>query len=222
MATVYITRELISQVKRRVDKMRDNEIHQTVPENENRIEVDSSQLLMEMAWGEYLPTFSLLPEAWLVKDKTPCFNLMAPNEAGDQEKLFSFDFVNQMSYYAPPTAERWSAPRPSCTKEWLEAHTHLQGCNEVLERLGQKEVRRDITQRWGKVASDIELFLGKCKSLNEGLRLWPALKMYVPDEYIERVETKVERRKRVADLVETVNIEELTAAAIAAKLSGAV
>jgi hypothetical protein len=126
------------------------------------------------------------------------------------------------NYYEAPTSERWGAPRPQCTKAWLQSRLQLTGAQEILDRLAEKEIRTEIHERWGKVNSDIQVFLNKCKSLNEALRLWPALKMYVPEEYIERVETKVERRKRETEIVESVDIGELTAAAIAAKLSGAV
>jgi hypothetical protein len=63
-------------------------------------------------------------------------------------------------------------------------------------------------------------FLGKCKSLNEALKLWPGVKMYIPREYIERVERKVERKVREKEILEDTPVDTLTAAAIAARLSG--
>ena len=99
---------------------------------------------------------------------------------------------------------------------------HLTGTKEILEQLAEKEIRTTIQEKWDKVNKDIQAFLSKCKSLNEALRLWPALKVYVPEEYIDRVNHKVERRQRETEIIESVDIGELTAAAIAAKLSGVV
>lgn len=222
MATVYITRELTNRVQTRISKMRDQEVQIEVPDNDKQLHVDASELLMQMAWGDYKHVFPQLPKDWLKHSKSSDLNIITGVDEDGHEAKFTVSVTGLNSYYEIPTADRWSAPRPSCTKEWLSSRTHLTGAYEILTQIEQKEVRKTIHEKWEKVNSDINLFLNKCKSLNEALRLWPALKMYVPEEYIERVETKVERRKREAELIETVNLEELTAAAIAAKLSGVV
>lgn len=222
MATVYITQELTKKVKNRICHMRDREIELEVPDNEKNITVDASELLMQMAWGDYKHVFPQLPKEWLKHNKTQDVNVLtAEDENGNSEK-YHFNIVGLQNYYEPPTADRWGGPRPTCTKAWLETKLHLTGAQDMMDQLAQKEIRTTIHTKWEKVNVDIQAFLNKCKSLNEALRLWPALKMYVPEEYIERVETKVERRKRETDIIETVDLEELTATAIAAKLSGVV
>lgn len=222
MATVYITRELENKVHNRIVKMRDQEIHIEVPDNDKAINVDASALLMHMAWGDHHHVFHQLPKDWLKHSKTADFNVITNVDEAGNETKFVLNVIGLNDYYEIPTSDRWGAPRPTCTLQWLQANTHLTGTQEFLDQIAQKEIRKTIHEKWDKVDSDIRLFLSKCKSLNEALRLWPALKMYVPQEYIDRVETKVERRKREAELSEVVNLEELTATAIAAKLSGVV
>jgi len=223
MATVYITRELINRIGSRISKMRDQEIQIEVPDHEKRIHLDATELLMQMAWGDYKHVFPQLPKEWLKHSKSQDLYVHADmGEDGEYTNKYSFTIEGMTAYYEIPTSDRWSAPRPTCSKEWLEARIHLAGAQEILDQLAQKEIRNTIHMKWEKVSADIRAFLDKCKSLNEALRLWPALKMYVPEEYIERVEFKVERRKRETEIIETVDLEGLTATAIAAKLSGVV
>jgi hypothetical protein len=222
MATVYITKELTKNIERRIYKMRDREVEIEVPDHEKNITADASELLMQMAWGDYKHVFPQLPKEWLKHNKTQDVNVAAAEDENGNAEKYHFNIVGLQNYYEPPTADRWSAPRPTCTKAWLETKLHLTGAQDMMDQLAQKEIRNTIFAKWNKVNTDIQAFLDKCKSLNEALRLWPALKMYVPEEYIERVETKVERRKRETDIIETVDLEELTATAIAAKLSGVV
>ena len=222
MSTVYITKELTNQIKKRIEKMRDQEVSSELPNHDKAITTDATELLMQMAWGDHRTAFLHLPKEWLKKNTTPDFYVVtAENENGKSEK-YTITLAGVQNYYEPPTAERWGSESPRCTKEWLQSKAYLTGAQDILNQLEQKETRVVIYSKWEKVNSDIQLFLNKCKSLNEALRLWPALKMYVAEEYIERVETKVERRKRETDIIETVDLGELTAAAIAAKLSGVV
>ena len=44
--------------------------------------------------------------------------------------------------------------------------------------------------------------------------------MYIPREYLERVERKVERKVREKEILDDTPVDTLTAAAIAARLSG--
>ena len=222
MATVYITKELEKRIHNRICKMRDREVELEVPDNEKAIVIDATELLMQMAWGDYKPVFTQLPKEWLKHSKTQDFNVICNIDDVGEETRYCVNIVGLTNYYEPPTAERWGYPRPSCTKQWLESKMHLTGTKEILMQLAEKEIRTTIQEKWDKVNKDIQAFLSKCKSLNEALRLWPALKIYVPEEYIDRVNHKVERRQRETEIIESVDIGELTAAAIAAKLSGVV
>lgn len=222
MATVYITQELTNKIHNRIVKMRDQEINIEVPDNDKAIVIDASELLMQMAWGDYKHVFPQLPKEWLKHNKTQDFNVITSVDEAGNETKYGVSIAGLTNYYEIPTSDRWSAPRPQCTKAWLETRLHLTGTQDILDQLAQKEIRTVIHEKWHKVDTDIKAFLNKCKSLNEALRLWPALQLYVPQEYIDRVNHKIERRKRETEIISTVDLEELTATAIAAKLSGVV
>jgi ribosomal protein L35AE/L33A len=79
----------------------------------------------------------------------------------------------------------------------------------------------DIDARWAKIETDIVEFLNKCKSLNEAAKLVPNVVMYIHSDDMERLNRKVERQSQRKAIVQSVDTEGLTAAAIAAKLSAA-
>lgn len=221
MTTVYITNELKTRVRNLIMKMRDNEVEAEAPTCDKDINIDASELVMQMAWGDHLHVFPQLPKDWLRRssNETICVNFDL-KENGEYENKYSFHLVGLKDFYQIPTKDHWSAPRPECSKEWLESRLHLAGAQQILNKFAEKEISTTIHKKWEKVSEDIATYLDKCKSLNEALRLWPQLQLYIPKEYIDRVNTKVERRRRADDVVSNIDMEGLTATAIAAKLSG--
>jgi hypothetical protein len=58
--------------------------------------------------------------------------------------------------------------------------------------------------------------------LNEALKLWPALALYIADEYIARVNNSPKREKmasKAEEIMASISIDQLTAAAVASKLT---
>jgi hypothetical protein len=78
-----------------------------------------------------------------------------------------------------------------------------------------------LNARWKKVSEDISEFLEKCKSLNEAVKLFPGVRMYISAEDAERLDRKVERAAQRKAIVHSYDTEGLIAAAIAAKLAEA-
>jgi len=57
------------------------------------------------------------------------------------------------------------------------------------------------------------------------LKLWPDLKLYIPNEFIARVERKAAKAEKsessAASILAGINTEEIHAAAVIARMSGA-
>jgi hypothetical protein len=79
-----------------------------------------------------------------------------------------------------------------------------------------------LDAKWKKVEKDILEFLSKCKTLNEAVRLFPTVRLYIDRTDLERLDRKVERFTERKKIVEEMATDELTAAAIAARLAGAI
>jgi hypothetical protein len=87
------------------------------------------------------------------------------------------------------------------------------------------EHRRTIDElnvKWADIKEQVIKFLRSAKSLNEALKLWPALALYISDSYISRVNDKVSRGATVskaAEILAQIETDNITAAAVSAKMS---
>ena len=219
MATVYITQELSGRVSEVIKRMRDAEITTNNAEIGKSIELDTSEFLTKAMWGSHLHLMSQMPEEWLSVSNSPTLNVHVPLDDAGNKIVHQITFRNQ-KVTNRPNNDRWSEPKIACKKAYLQANAHMSGVQNVLNYLDRVELNAEIKTRWAKVEGDIMAFLGKCKSLNEALKLWPGVKMYIPKEYIQRVERKVERKVREKEILDDTPVDTLTAAAIAARLSG--
>jgi hypothetical protein len=218
MATVYITRELSDRVSNVIRRMCDADITSNSAEINKSIESDCSEFLTMAMWGDKLHLKDQIPAEWLSLNTGPLLHVMRHTEDGS-EAIASISFRNQ-KVINRPNNDRWSEPRINCTLDYVKAHEHLPGVPEILQFIDRIALNQEIKAKWQKVTEDVLLFLSKCKSLNEAIKLWPGIKLYIPAEYIQRVEHKVERKVREKEIVESTPVDTLTAAAIAARLSG--
>lgn len=98
--------------------------------------------------------------------------------------------------------------------------------HEALAPLRDIMVARDeCTQRWAAVETQVMTFIEKCKSLNEAVKLWPDLRRYIDDEYIERLDKKVERTKpeksAAADALKAMDVDLVNSSVVLARMAGA-
>lgn len=219
MATVYITQELSGRVSDVIKRMRDADITTQNADTGRAIELDTSEFLTKAMWGNYLHLKDQLPQEWLSLNTGPTMTVVMPADDEGKQVKHIIHFRNQ-KVLNRPNNDRWSEPKIECTKAFLDANVDMTGVLNILAYIDRMDLNNEIKSKWFKVEQDVLLFLGKCKSLNEALKLWPGVKLYIPAEYIRRVEHKVERKVREKEIVESVATDELTAAAIAARLAG--
>lgn len=98
--------------------------------------------------------------------------------------------------------------------------------HEVLGPLRDIMVARDeCNQRWAAVETQVMTFIDNCKSLNEAVKLWPDLRRYIDDEYIERLDKKVERTKpetsAAAAALKAMDVDLVNSSVVLARMAGA-
>ena len=222
MATVGITKELINRVKSQINSMRKAERNSDVPNIDKNITMDASQLFNIGCWGEqHVYLVNQIPKEWLGKISDG--NIHIKGELDDGRHLGTTIRFNGMdSAYSRPKDGYYNRADSELTIEYVRSlPEETVGRAELLQRWDESIIALDIDTRWAKVETDITEFLGKCKSLNEAVKLFPGVRMYIHKEDIERLERKLERPTQRAKIVEDVDTEGLTAAAIAAKLAAA-
>lgn len=221
MATVGITKDLRNRTKGVIENMRRAERRNDLPEIDNNITVDASYIFNLAGWGaENIHLLTQIPKDWLYKTEEASMKLQGSVEGNVLTTEVRFKGLN--SAYYRPNESYYGRATPGITIDQVRAlPEETIGRAELLKRWEDTLVAADMDARWEKIKTDIDEFLDKCKSLNEAVKLFPGVRMYIHREDIERLERKLERPTQRAKIIEDVDTERLTAAAIAAKLAAA-
>lgn len=220
MATVYITKELISRVEKKIEYMRRAERSSDLPNIDKNFSVDASMLYNIGCWGaDNIHLIDMIPKDWLSQQTDANIHIYGTIDDGVALKT-NVRFNGLTSAYQRPSSGYYNRSDSELYLGQLLAFPdETPGRAELLQRWDDALVELSINNKWGKVKTDITEFLYKCKSLNEAVKLYPGVRMYLDCDDIQRMERKVERISQRAKIVDDVDTEGLTAAAIAAKLA---
>lgn len=222
MATVYITKELINRVSSRISTMRFAERRADLPNFDKNILVDASHLFNIGCWGvQHVNLINVIPKEWLSRVEDS--NITINGKLDDGRTLATTARFNGMkSAYCRPRDSYYAKSDSELTVDYIRSLPEdTVGRAELLQRWDEAVIAMDIDAKWEKVDADIKEFLKKCKSLNEAVKLFPNVTMYIHSEDMERLNRKVERVSQRKLIVESYDTDGLTAAAIAAKLAEA-
>jgi hypothetical protein len=219
MATVGISKDLINRVETKINGMRKAERSSDLPSIDKNYSIDASMLYNIGCWGaDHVHLLNMIPKDWLCK--TTEANITVAGWSEDTCVKASVRFTGMTFAYNRPKDSYYSKSDSELTLDQVRAFPEeTPGRAELLQRWDDAVIEKAIDARWEKVKTDITEFLGKCKSLNEAVKLFPGVRMYIHYEDLERLDKKIERPTQRAKIVEAVDTEGLTAAAIAAKLA---
>lgn len=241
MALVRISKQLITDVEGQCGIMRNAEIQEVAAPSAT---FDGSQdpaaayLATEITWGEHLHLKHQMPASWL--KHTTCVQLMTryQHDDGHNELTQAISYA-KVGIPVPPSTTmgyNYSTHEHNCLNVTVpyelveqaaadESHRFHTVASAIMAMVNKEKRGRKINKAWEDRIGQIRTFLHKCKSLNEAIKLWPQIKLYVPKSYIDTVETPVVRSQAVVRkerTLENVDTDGLTAAAIAAKLAGVI
>jgi len=216
MAYVAISNNLISSTQNNIIKMRDKE-KTSVPAPPERISVSNKDANLELLiWGNHLHLRDQMPNEW--KKTTNRINARIQYEYAP-EQTTSFEFIFES---IDPIEV------PQCNDNSYYGHNiHVPETSHLLPQQARAAIEhqkfcRQTDEKWSAIKAQVSDFLRAAKSLNEALKLWPALSLYISDEYIDRVNNNPKREKmasRAEEIMASISIDDLTAAAVASKLT---
>jgi hypothetical protein len=235
MALVRISKLLITEVEGRISHLRAAEVDATPApsfEVQSFIGDGVEPLATQILWGEHLHLKSQMPTSWVNKASTVAFETLYRHDDGHNETTAHVKFAKACVPVPPGTSVGWEAKIvvrvPYSDIEAAAAddlHIHHTVARHVMAVVEREKAERKIRKVWNDRQAQIVQFLLKCKSLNEAIKLWPQVKLYVPSHYIDTVETAVVRLPvvvRKEKVTEGLDSDGLTAAAIAARLAGVI
>ncbi len=170
---------------------------------------------MQLIWQSAVGIADKVPHAWLRKQDFMNVTASLTREDGTSfNNTFALRMTKEVGM--PPDTGgygnyRTLTPEETCAPEFAEYFAATIASDE-------------IKQRWDKIRAQVNTFLDECKSLNEALKLWPQLNMYVPKEYLDRVAEKAEakpKESRAADALKNLDTNLAVSSAVIARMSGA-
>lgn len=218
MATVKITQDLLTRTRRKVEHMRDTEIASLVPSFGKRETIDVSHIYHLCTWGEEnIPLVNQIPQDWLLPADDADFRV----ECDEFEDPIRLTVQGLTRAFRRPTTDRWGNDSVAkCTESFLRGlPSHMTGLHDLLNNLEGAKTVQGLVQKWQKVAIDVEDFLSKCSTLNEAIKLFPNIRMYTHKDDLERHDRKLEKSVKRKEIVENLDMDSLTAAAVASRLS---
>lgn len=214
MAYVAISSALIDNTMNNIDKMCDKERNQLgeVP-NDIRVDPDDT-LAMGLAWGKYMHLRDTFDE-----DLTQSVDHITLN-------IELTDLATTVAFYVRSTHDRFVVPNyrsngyNSMSRKIDQTHSFAM--TVAAAHVAHQRQRIAINAKWKAIKEQVKEFLNAAKSLNEALKLWPALALYINDQYINRVNSNTTRSQTVskaADILASIKTDEITAAAVSVKLT---
>jgi len=211
MAHVGISQNLIARTRDKIKKMRDAEF-KLLGDEPNITFLPTDPYLLKVLWGEHLHLRNIIPSEWKgAADRVP---IKVYFDAGTPSYTASLHVTSVGGVETPPGYAGYYSSA-------LVVNADDPQIAVLVEFIHKK---REIENRWDNVLRKVTDFLGNCKSLNEAVKLWEDVKIYIHSEDLGRLEVKREKAVKTnaaADFLATMDTEELVGAAVIARLSGA-
>lgn len=223
MAYVSISNGLLDSTRVNIRNMRDKEkaLH-TVPAESCTVP-DNDGNMTALIWGNHQHLRDQMPEDWKINPGKITLRIAYKLDP-EAEKDYNVDFqvAATAGFPCPRTEQSNSSYYGYITKVNENSYLLPQGAKELV---AHRKVMREIDTRWEAVTDKVRQFLNSAKSLNEALKLWPGLSLYINQDYLDRVAEKANGVKRekpktsAEELLGTLDVDTLTAAAVASKLT---
>jgi hypothetical protein len=220
MAFVGITAQMCHEVRQNIKSMRDAELKQLGESPAQSIQLTGDEpWLKDAVWEGRTDLIGLLPSHWFGNPEFVDFAFYADLGTGKDKHIASKRVREFNKFPLPPMYKNSSYPTVT-----VKFGTNVP--EFLKDTVSYSEKYSDIEQRWSKVTDNVNKFISNCKSLNEALKLWPDLRVYIPRYYMDRVNKKPERKEKqesnAAAVLAEINTDEIHASAVIARMSGAI
>jgi len=197
-----------------MDMMHDKD-KRSIPEVDGTLDINTvPNDIMDKVWGEHMHLANQMPQEWKKYKDEVELRVDIPRGDGTSYKIDrTMRLVGGIHMMCPPDTPNYGF------------RIQVPADHELMAEYVAYHMQVDeVKQRWKKVSEEIDRFLRNCKSLNEALKLWPDVRIYIPKEFIDRVEHKAERSAATStalDVLKSIDTDGAVAAAVGARLAAA-
>jgi hypothetical protein len=165
-------------------------------------------------WGEHEHLRALMPQNWCTKVDNLYLRTEYPLDPAEPDNTRNLDVTPTVTggpIWAPPKADTFY-PRVA-----LQADDP-----DIVEYVKVAQAEHQINAKWIKVRNDVLNFLNNCKSLNEALKLWPDVRIYIPQQYIDKAEEKTVKAKaaesRAMEVLKQIDTDHAVSSAVMVRI----
>ena len=222
MAYVGISKALIQEVRNQINIMRVKESDAVPDSTENLKITGNEQWFQEAMWGENYHLVSSLPSKWFRTGSTRCtvyHNWPADMEFNLENRRLRSEFelaAHVENVQMPHHVYNNSGFMVKLTEEQSVA----MGLGNVPNEIAQ---RKEIHERWQGVRRQVLEFLESCKSLNEALKLFPQIRVYIPKDYLDKLDEKREGKgkseSKAAEVLANIDVDAIQASFVMSRLT---
>lgn len=219
MATVKISGALLDHTKNIIENMQRKEASEVdAVSNVITIAPDDPRIINRFIPPEHLSTYMTMPKKWMEEHRrlegVLRYQLKPDSPDTGADVHFNVEFTNGASCFLPMTTyHRYGS-------DGKLNIVHAEGRWPELDALVNKlRHDRECRNRWNDVKQKVIEFLNTFSTLNQAVKQWPGVKLYIDRQYLDRLEQKVERSSGDVPAAPTMNYDELTAAAVAHRMT---
>lgn len=191
MATVRITKDLINQIKTNINNIGITVLEKTIktldPISQPDIKAELVEVGLTAAWGKYMHLRNVIPSEWFVKKERLDIRV------GD---------ISEIRIYAdnlmlPPKLANGKSNSLSYFEVQLPASAVKPETYDVL--LSYQSKVRAHEDKYKGITQIVTQYIESSKSLNDAIKRFPDIALYVPDSIRARLDEKVERKSRTSN-----------------------
>ena len=218
MSLVRISKELINDVERVVEGIKERDYAATVEPLKPTFHTEMNDQLyeigMSLLWKEHRHFMDMLPAKWMPVVERMDLTIRDPHGNRIMEEIQ----ISRKTKLPPGTTHSYNyvevkVPVAMVSPEFKAAFDKYDAASKALK------------EKYHAIRQQVCDFLMGCKSLNDALRKFPDIALYVPLSYIDRVEEVVERKARaLREKIEANNVtidrDMISAVGVLGKLQG--
>lgn len=240
MAYVAISQRLIECVSHNILDMKSREV-QLNAKDTPRIESfltttsvppESQQAMLkdfsDRAWGDYIEWREKThPDFCQTSDR---FGIQIKDAEGNQVYIDNSSNCQAAYVVVPPHATTYYTTWITLTIDEYKAKPWAKDFLDIDVYIEQTNKIKAIQNKWEDIRDKVLDFLDSVKSLNEAAKLWPDIRLYIPQEYLTKLDEKrevaqrktKERNDNALDILAELEQVGATQAAVANKIIGGV
>lgn len=214
MAYVAISNSLIDAVKDQIRTQHKKEVG-LIPKPTNQFTVPGNNpTYLQAVWKQHLPLMAQMPKEWMgeVDNASLRTTSTVTGEDGVERTVRSGVSLSFRPYLRiPPKQSAYGLTIDTTPDDPM-----------IKDTVAYDHTIAEITARWNKVEHDIVWFLQECKSLNEALKLWPDIRIYVPSHYLAKAEEKTAKAKaaesRAMEILKEIDVDHAVSSAVMVRM----